>query len=818
MPKLKKKKSTLPLPQGENRQQQILSLLADRLDPEGKSYSAVSGILNGPSKKEWQEPPDVVDWASYNFIDPIAEDYIQLVEHQQRLLRKVFRMIWDKQVVTVVYSDVKKSGKCAYTEDRIVLATGEIVTFGSLIGKEFYLNSADNNLNIIKVKAKAADNGVKVCIKITTSAGDSYIRTEEHPFYVNSAGWVEAKNLKLGHQLLKLDGKLFTPVSIVSLDVLPDLPTVAVETENGAYISTVLEHNTTLAGLVGSYWANFVEPPNEIITVANDQEQAQGRIYAAMIPTMKRLGWYVPEKLPSMEHPNNGTKIRAIGTNYAGEAGGGYGLTLWSELWAYRCVDEDTYIYTKNGWKSYKDIKLEDDVYVLRLSRRVPFPDFERIEKINIYQHTGKMLSLEVDGCSVLVTDNHRVVGKFWNNEDGSDKPENLSVQEIKSVLQTYRFGEFQGFTSQNVIKWKREDWELVDYDGKVWCPTVKEGTFLMKRKDKIIWTGNSEDRKRLWEEMTPVPIRKYSIRWVETYAGFLGESDLLWNLYCQAFKDGDESQPLGVKVEGLEDLPCYWVEKSKLLLYWNHEPRMPWQTPDYYEQQRADLRPSAFLRLHRNMWVSSKDIFIEPVVWDSLEYCDPLNEPDLEKRPIILGADASTSNDSTALVAAYWDQTRKGPDILGAWSWTPAKVEGQEKLIVDLSETLKAKIVELLENFDVIAVYYDAFQLHSIMTDLQKLYDKSGLRKKFVNFPQSSGRVAADQAFYQFITTRNLKRIASKQLRDHVLNAVAIETERGYRLAKDKTSNKIDLAVAASMACYGASLRNKPPKKFIKV
>lgn len=39
------------------------------------------------------------------------------------------------------------------------------------------------------------------------------------------------------------------------------------------------------------------------------------------------------------------------------------------------------------------------------------------------------------------------------------------------------------------------------------------------------LWGYTSENSRRLWEELTPVPTRKNSIRLVETYAGFEGES-----------------------------------------------------------------------------------------------------------------------------------------------------------------------------------------------------------------------------------------------------------------------------------------------------
>src|SRR5690606_30035736 len=40
------------------------------------------------------------------------------------------------------------------------------------------------------------------------------------------------------------------------------------------------------------------------------------------------------------------------------------------------------------------------------------------------------------------------------------------------------------------------------------------------------LWGFFSENSRRLWDELTPVPTRKNSIRYVETYAGFLGESE----------------------------------------------------------------------------------------------------------------------------------------------------------------------------------------------------------------------------------------------------------------------------------------------------
>jgi phage terminase large subunit-like protein len=48
--------------------------------------------------------------------------------------------------------------------------------------------------------------------------------------------------------------------------------------------------------------------------------------------------------------------------------------------------------------------------------------------------------------------------------------------------------------------------------------------------------------------------------------------------------------------------------------------------------------------------------------------------------------------------------------------------------------------------------------------------------------------------------------------LREHVLNAVSVETARGIRLAKEKQSLKIDGCVALSFAVLAAVQYGRPP------
>ena len=104
------------------------------------------------------------------------------------------------------------------------------------------------------------------------------------------------------------------------------------------------------------------------------------------------------------------------------------------------------------------------------------------------------------------------------------------------------------------------------------------------------LWAYTSESSRRLWEELTPVPTRKNSIRFITTYSGWEGESELLWELYKQGV--GSEEHPEGQGERLHPTLPLYANPEARLLVYWDHDARMPWQTERYYQTQKKTLRP----------------------------------------------------------------------------------------------------------------------------------------------------------------------------------------------------------------------------------
>ncbi len=300
------------------------------------------------------------------------------------------------------------------------------------------------------------------------------------------------------------------------------------------------------------------------------------------------------------------------------------------------------------------------------------------------------------------------------------------------------------------------------------------------------IWGFVSERNRRLWDELTPVPTRKNSIRFVSTYAGFSGESVLLEDLYSQIFKDTGElkegvTRPLG------DELPFYAIDG--MAMYWDHEARMPWQTPDYYLNQRRSLRPNTYLRLHENHWVSSESGLFDMDRWD--DCVDPEHFPPLPDKRISLyvGVDASTKRDRAAVVSVYREggKAKLGPKRF----WQPSVADP-----LDLEDTMESYLLELYKGFHLLRVNFDPFQFHRSAMTLAK----KGLPMQ--EYPQTIPNLTEmGQGLYDLVKGGGIVFYPDKELRKEANVAIAKETTRGFRIAKEKTSAKIDQIVALAMA-----------------
>ncbi|MBA7501022.1 hypothetical protein ES704_03784 [subsurface metagenome] len=126
---------------------------------------------------------------------------------------------------------------------------------------------------------------------------------------------------------------------------------------------------------------------------------------------------------------------------------------------------------------------------------------------------------------------------------------------------------------------------------------------------------------------------------------------------------------------------------------------------------------------------------------------------------------------------------------------WIPTK-----KHKIDIEETVEAYLKELYKLYNIDSMVYDPYQFHRSGLSLAK----EGLPMH--EFPQTTDRlVECGENLYSLIKGRNLVVYGDREIRDHILKAIAKESSRGFRLVKSKQSDRIDLTISLAMAALKA-------------
>lgn len=372
------------------------------------------------------------------------------------------------------------------------------------------------------------------------------------------------------------------------------------------------------------------------------------------------------------------------------------------------------------------------------------------------------------------------------------------------------------------------------------------------------LWGAMDDAKSRFWSEQTLSPTKfGESFRWVETYAGFTDESEILYSLWELGVKKGEMLWPdklypvTGGKSGAITDyapLELYVNREARLFCMWNTQPRCPWQSSEYYQSEEAVLHPLEFLRMHRNQWVANTDTYIPMEWWFACERSrEEMPEMPLNW-PIVISLDAATTNDcfGITLVCRHpekkEDGLRKYPDdviLYREYEWKPSDYGGRIDYIgtvikpgpetilrsyimktdkfrewylnyfasYDENNGEHKKILDtLIENskHNIIEVAYDPYQLHDMAN---RLGNKEQLAY-FRAFPQGAGkhsRQISDSALRDMIRDMRIWYNNKPYTTEHLQNADAkIDTEeRKVRIIKRTEKLKVDLAVCLSMASY---------------
>jgi phage terminase large subunit-like protein len=293
------------------------------------------------------------------------------------------------------------------------------------------------------------------------------------------------------------------------------------------------------------------------------------------------------------------------------------------------------------------------------------------------------------------------------------------------------------------------------------------------------LWGYGSERAARLYDELVPVPTRKISCRLVVTHAGFEGESNLLYQLYQRGLQ-----QPLvGTDLRAGDGM----------LMFWSHVPIAPWQTESWLASMRRTLRPSQYLRMMENRFVTSESNFVDMSAWDAC--VQPALTPTGERIPVWVGVDASVKRDSTAIVAVAFDAKTQCVRLVQHRVFTPAPDDP-----INFEATVEATLLEWRKRYLVRKVLFDPFQMVSVAQRLAKAHIQ------IEEFPQTVPNLTAcTQCLFDAIQSRTLALYPDVGMRTSASRAVIVESSRGWRLDKLKQQHKIDVVVALSMACLAA-------------
>ena len=307
-------------------------------------------------------------------------------------------------------------------------------------------------------------------------------------------------------------------------------------------------------------------------------------------------------------------------------------------------------------------------------------------------------------------------------------------------------------------------------------------------------WGIIYEGGVRAFEELTLPPGRFYglpALRICDSYAGFLGESNTWHDLVDRGLEGEHISSEWPIyKSNGLLLFHMDGEDAQERCFRGSNE-----EADMYYADQRLTLRDGTYLRLHKNKRATGQEQYIPLEDWDA--GVNPEHTPVLPTNDfrLFVGVDGAIKNDSAAVVAVYRDRSKKKIVLAKHRIWHPTS---QQPL--DLDQTIGEFLRDLHRNYSLSSIYYDPYQLHDLATRLRS----EGI--KMEEYPQSqSNLIKMGQNLFELIMQKNLILYPDTEMRLQASHTIALETQRGWRIAKEKTSHKIDAIVALAMAALAA-------------
>jgi len=297
------------------------------------------------------------------------------------------------------------------------------------------------------------------------------------------------------------------------------------------------------------------------------------------------------------------------------------------------------------------------------------------------------------------------------------------------------------------------------------------------------LWGFTTEADRRLYDELSPPPTRKFAVRLTVSYAGFVGESALLEDL----FKKGTSGTPIGDEL---------W-EAGELLLAWHSRPVAPWQTAKWLARVEATERRNAFLRMYCNQWVSAEGEFV-PLDWVRAAMDPSWNSLGATKATICwAGLDIGLKRDQTALTVVTYDHEDSKVKLVEHKVW-----QGSFERPVDFRLQIEPMLLDVARRYTLISLWVDPHQAEELTQRMRA----HGLQ--VVSFAQTPDNLTAmGSNLYTLLQSRSLLLYPDDTIWKGFAAATAVEIPgRGFKITKHHRADKVDVVVALAMAALAAS------------
>jgi DNA-directed RNA polymerase beta subunit len=147
------------------------------------------------------------------------------------------------------------------------------------------------------------------------------------------------------------------------------------------------------------------------------------------------------------------------------------------------CLDYETEILTIQGWKFINDLTMENDIATLNVTE-MKVESYKPIEILKYPDFEGLMYYIKNDYIDMVITEEHRVL--INDNNEYKLVPINTLLGKKFRFVKEINLEVDIDMTTDLIIKYEKKP---------VFCLTIPNEIFYVRRNYKTNWTGNSRSR-----------------------------------------------------------------------------------------------------------------------------------------------------------------------------------------------------------------------------------------------------------------------------------------------------------------------------------